>query len=57
MAYIELVAKDARPTIALYQHPHFIIQVETESGTLFLKMERQALNYLSEALENLPKPR
>jgi len=55
MSYIELEAKDKKPKIALYHHPHFIIQIETDSGTLFLKMTRQALKYLSDELKNLPK--
>ena len=55
MAYIELEAKDTRPKIALYQHPHFIIQIETDSGTLFLKMQRQTLDRLFEEMKRLPK--
>jgi len=55
MAYIELVAKDKEPKIAMYQHPHFIIQIETDSGTLFLKMQRHTLNLLFEELKRLPK--
>ena len=55
MAYIELVAKDTEPKIALYQHPHFVIQIETDSGTLFLKMQRQTLDLLIEELKRLPK--
>jgi hypothetical protein len=55
MAYIELEAKDTRPKIALYQHPHFIIQIETDSGTLFLKMQRQTLDFLFQEMKQLPK--
>lgn len=55
MAYIELVANDTEPKIALYQHPHFIIQIETDSGTLFLKMRQNTLNLLFEELTRLPK--
>jgi hypothetical protein len=55
MAYIELEAKDAKPRIALYQHPHFIIQIETDSGTLFLKMQRQTLDLLFQEMKRLPK--
>jgi hypothetical protein len=55
MAYIELEANDTEPKIALYQHPHFIIQIETNSGTLFLKMQRNTLNHLFEEMKRLPK--
>jgi hypothetical protein len=55
MAYIELVAKDAKPKIAAYQHPHFIIQIETDSGTVFLKMQRHTLDLLFAELKRLPK--
>jgi hypothetical protein len=55
VAYIELVAKDAEPKIAVYQHPHFIIQIGTDSGTLFLKMQRRTLNLPVEVMKRLPK--
>jgi len=55
MAYIELVASDTEPKIALYQHPHFIVQIETDGGTLFLKMRQHTINLLFEELKRLPK--
>jgi len=55
MAYIEIVAKDTGPKIAAYEHPHFIIQIETDSGTLFLKMQQHTLDLLFGELKRLPK--
>jgi len=53
MADMELVVTSAKPRIALYQEPHFIVQFETESGTLFLKIEKWALDHLCDEIKNL----
>jgi hypothetical protein len=46
---------DIRPKMAEYEYPFFILRLETIDGpTLELKIKKQALKYLADAIKDMP---
>jgi hypothetical protein len=53
MINMEFVVTSIKPKVVHYEMPYFVVQFETENGTLNLKIQKSALDYLADEIEKL----
>ena len=53
MINMEFVVTSIKPRVVHYEMPYFVVQFETENGTLNLKIQKNALDYLADEIEKL----